>query len=56
MALIAINVGGLLAELAAGGTVNGTGNWIFEHGALFASGVYVPGGIAIVPRASRPAA
>jgi membrane associated rhomboid family serine protease len=49
MALIAINVGVFVAELAAGGSINGTGNWIYEHGSLFASGVYVPGGIAIVP-------
>jgi membrane associated rhomboid family serine protease len=40
MALIATNVAVYLAELAAGGTVNGTNNWIFEHGALFASGVF----------------
>jgi membrane associated rhomboid family serine protease len=43
-ALIAINVGVYLAELAAGGTVNGQGNWIYEHGALFASGIFSPGG------------
>jgi membrane associated rhomboid family serine protease len=50
MALIAINVGVFLAELAAGGNLaTGTGNWIYERGSLFASGVYVPGGIAIVP-------
>jgi membrane associated rhomboid family serine protease len=45
-ALIAINVGVYLAELAAGGTVNGLGNWIYEHGALFASGTFTPGGAA----------
>jgi membrane associated rhomboid family serine protease len=50
MTLIAINVGVFLAELAAGGNLaTGTGNWIYEHGSLFASGVYVPGGIGIVP-------
>jgi membrane associated rhomboid family serine protease len=43
MALIAINVGVFLAELVAGGTINGTGNWIYEHGALFASGIFHPG-------------
>src|SRR2546422_11579682 len=32
MALIAINVAVYLAELAAGGSVSGTGNWIFNHG------------------------
>jgi len=35
MALIGINVAVYLAELAGGGSVNGTGNWIFDHGALF---------------------
>jgi membrane associated rhomboid family serine protease len=40
MTLIAINVAVYLAELAAGGSVNGTGSWIYEHGALFASGVF----------------
>ncbi len=50
MTLIAINVGVFLVELAAGGNLsNGTGNWIYERGSLFASGVYVPGGIGIVP-------
>jgi membrane associated rhomboid family serine protease len=43
-ALIAINVAVYLAELAAGGTVSGTGNWIFNHGSLFASGIYTPAG------------
>jgi membrane associated rhomboid family serine protease len=44
LALIGINVAVYLAELAAGGQVNGTGNWIYEHGALFASGVFHVGG------------
>jgi membrane associated rhomboid family serine protease len=35
MALIGINVLVYLAELAAGGTVNGLDNTIYEHGALF---------------------
>ncbi len=35
--LIAINVLVYLAELAAGGTMNGTGNWLYEHGVLVAS-------------------
>src|SRR5215831_15262058 len=43
MALIAVNVAVFLAELAAGGTWSGTGNWIYEHGALFASGIYSNG-------------
>jgi membrane associated rhomboid family serine protease len=43
LALIGINVAVYLAELAAGGTVNGVGNWIYDHGALFASAVYSDG-------------
>jgi membrane associated rhomboid family serine protease len=35
MALIGINVLVYLAELAAGGTINGLGNTIYIHGALF---------------------
>jgi membrane associated rhomboid family serine protease len=35
MALIAINVLVYLAELGAGGTVNGLDNTIYEHGALY---------------------
>jgi len=49
MALIGINVAVYLAELAGGGSISGTGNWIFNHGALFASGAYVPGGVGTVP-------
>jgi membrane associated rhomboid family serine protease len=49
MALIGINVAVYALELAAGGTISGTGNWIFNHGSLFASGVYVPGGVATLP-------
>jgi membrane associated rhomboid family serine protease len=49
MALIGINVAVYLAELAAGGTISGTNNWIFDHGALFASGAYVPGGVVPLP-------
>jgi membrane associated rhomboid family serine protease len=44
LALIGVNVAVYLAELAAGGQVNGTGNWIYEHGALFASGAFHFGG------------
>jgi membrane associated rhomboid family serine protease len=44
LGLIGLNVAVYLAELAAGGQVNGTGNWIYEHGALFASGVFHFGG------------
>jgi membrane associated rhomboid family serine protease len=34
-ALIAINVGVYIVELLAGGGVNGTRGWVFEHGALY---------------------
>jgi membrane associated rhomboid family serine protease len=34
-ALIGINVGVYLFELLLGGEINGTGNWIYEHGVLF---------------------
>ena len=37
LALIGINVAVFLAELALGGSLSGTGNWIYDHGALFAS-------------------
>lgn len=33
--LIGVNIAVFLAELAAGGTINGVNNWIFDHGALF---------------------
>jgi len=33
--LIGINVGVFLLELLLGGQINGTGNWIYEHGVLF---------------------
>jgi membrane associated rhomboid family serine protease len=36
--LVALNVAVYLAELAAGGTVSGTSNWIYEHGALVTNG------------------
>ena len=44
MALIGINVAVYLAELAGGGSISGTSNWIFNHGSLFASKQYVEGG------------
>ncbi len=49
MALIIINVLVFAAELAAGGTLDGTGNWLYNHGALFAAGAYLPGGIGTLP-------
>src|SRR5215831_10545563 len=35
--LIGINFVVYLSELAVGGTVNGTGNWIYDHGVLLAN-------------------
>jgi membrane associated rhomboid family serine protease len=49
LTLIGINVGVYLAELAAGGSVNGVANYFFNHGALFASGVYTQGSVATLP-------
>src|SRR5947207_6190696 len=49
MTLIGINVAVFVAELAVGGTINGQGNWIYRHGALFASGVYFGGGVFPAP-------
>jgi membrane associated rhomboid family serine protease len=47
--LIAINLLVYASELAAGGTINGVGNWIFNHGALIANWSYpdgAPAGVA----------
>lgn len=38
--LVIANVLVFLAELVAGGDINGTGNWIYEHGALVRSACY----------------
>jgi membrane associated rhomboid family serine protease len=35
--LVGINIGIYLIELAIGGSTNGTGNWIYEHGSLIAN-------------------
>jgi membrane associated rhomboid family serine protease len=43
LTLIGINLGVYVFELAMGGSINGTGNWIFEHGALVSSAVYADG-------------
>ena len=43
MGLIAINVLVYAVELAAGGTISGTGNWIYEHGALVSNAIYSDG-------------
>jgi membrane associated rhomboid family serine protease len=40
MVLIGINVAVYLVELAIGGGVDGTNNWIYDHGVLFANGAY----------------
>ena len=52
-ALIGINVAVYVAELAIGGTIDGTGNWIFNTDAL-SSGVYVTGGIGTLPAHVQP--
>ncbi|MGH3049542.1 MAG: rhomboid family intramembrane serine protease, partial [Gaiellaceae bacterium] len=46
LGLIAVNVLVYLAELAAGGTVDGQGNTIYEHGALVANAYYGDGTLA----------
>jgi membrane associated rhomboid family serine protease len=46
MTLIAINIGVFLLELGVGGTVQGTGNWIYEHGALVKNAIYSDGSSA----------
>ena len=47
MTLIGINVAVYLVELAIGGPSDGTGNWIYNHGALVANGIY--GGGQVIP-------
>src|SRR3954454_21390518 len=49
MGLIVVNVLVFAAELAVGGTISGTGNWIYDHGALFMDGAYLPGGVGLLP-------
>ena len=49
MVLIGVNVGVYLVELALGGTIDGLGNTIYEHGALVKNAVYdngAPAGVA----------
>jgi membrane associated rhomboid family serine protease len=46
MSLIAINVAVYLAELAAGGSIDGVNNTIYDHGALFAQLCCVNGHVA----------
>jgi membrane associated rhomboid family serine protease len=49
MALIGINVTVYLVELAIGGSSGGTGNWIYNHGALVANGIYSGGQVSAGP-------
>jgi len=49
LTLIGINLAVYALELAAGGTINGLDNWIYEHGVLIANGVYQNGHIFPVP-------
>ncbi len=59
MALIALNVGVYLVELAIGGSSDGTRNWIYAHGALLANGAYNFSGADLVsgpPGAVAPGA
>ena len=44
--LIALNVGIYLLELGLGGDTSGTGNTVYEHGALVISAVYADGSLA----------
>jgi membrane associated rhomboid family serine protease len=57
MALIATNMAVYALELATGGSINGTGNWLFTHGAAVLNGVY--GGdsvLAVPPHTQLPSA
>jgi membrane associated rhomboid family serine protease len=49
LTLIGINLAVYVAELAAGGTMNGTNNWLFDHGASIMSAVYLQGQLQLVP-------
>jgi membrane associated rhomboid family serine protease len=49
LVLIGLNVLVYAAELAGGGSINGTGNWIYDHGTLIANGVYSNGDLFPVP-------
>jgi membrane associated rhomboid family serine protease len=49
MALIGLNVFVFAAELALGGTLSGTSNWIYDHGVLVANGIYQNGSLQQVP-------
>jgi membrane associated rhomboid family serine protease len=47
MGLILLNVLVYAVELAGGGALNGTNNWLFNHGALFVSATYTQGGAPV---------
>jgi membrane associated rhomboid family serine protease len=49
MILIGINFTVYVLELAIGGVQGGTNNWIYNHGALFANGVYIGGQVVTGP-------
>jgi membrane associated rhomboid family serine protease len=49
LTLIGINFAVYLSELAIGGSVDGTGNWIYNHGVLLANGVWQNGQLYQVP-------
>jgi membrane associated rhomboid family serine protease len=49
LTLIGINMAVFALELALGGTLSGTGNWIYEHGVLVRNALYgdgTPAGVA----------
>src|SRR6185312_15050728 len=43
LALIVLNLGVYLAELALGGPTAGQDNWLYNHGVLLATAQYAPG-------------
>jgi membrane associated rhomboid family serine protease len=47
--LIGLNVLVYVLELAGGGSLSGTGNWVYRHGVLIANGVYSNGDVIPVP-------
>lgn len=62
LTLIGINVAVYLVELAIGGGIDGTNNWIYDHGVLLANGAYLHGKLvafgpphALIPPGLTPA-
>ena len=49
LALIGLNVFVYVVELALGSSADGTDNWLFNHGALVANGVYQNGQLFPIP-------